>query len=268
MQQTTKEVLKSFSDTLHINIALYDENERCLYRAGDDALYCGVLHRSRACYERCLFSDKAAFARVKKSKEPYVYTCPFGMYEAIFPILDEKKIRGYLFFGGGRMLGDEEMLALAHAVTPELSAEKLIETAHRCPYRSPEEWRQIECVVEVLAAYLAESQRFVEDERTYAELVKWYVAKNLSEKITLSEIARFWHCSPVTLTQHFRRECGMTIMEYVLAERMKLARRLLSETALPVTAVGVRCGFQDVEYFSKCFKKENGLSPTAWREKQ
>ena len=116
--------------------------------------------------------------------------------------------------------------------------------------------------------HIEASRLLLPDRQTPGQLVRAYVGKNLGEKITLSKMSKNLHCSTVTLTEAFRREFGMTIMEYVLSERMKLARRLLL-TSASVTEIAASCGYPDVEYFSKCFKRENaGLSPTQWRRRE
>ena len=104
-------------------------------------------------------------------------------------------------------------------------------------------------------------------ERPLGELIKQYVRKNLSGKITLSAMSQDLHCSTVTLTETFRREYGITIMKYVLKKRMTLAEGMLADPNCPltVTEIADRCGFPDVEYFSKKFKETHGVPPTVWR---
>ena len=50
-------------------------------------------------------------------------------------------------------------------------------------------------------------------------------------------------------------------MEYVMKKRMAQAEKLLRETDQSVKEIALFCGFSDVEYFSRCFKKEHGCPP-------
>ena len=118
----------------------------------------------------------------------------------------------------------------------------------------------------LLASHLSANRLVSSSRQTLGYLIKQYVRKNLKKKITLSDISQRLHCSTVTLTENFRREFDMTIMQYVQEERMKLARELLSNTSLSITDIADRCGFPDVEYFSRCFKKKEGVSPSEWRK--
>jgi AraC-like DNA-binding protein len=55
---------------------------------------------------------------------------------------------------------------------------------------------------------------------------------------------------------------------YLLRERLTLARQLLETTPMPVKEIADRLRYADQYYFSNAFKKETGLSPTAFREQR
>jgi AraC-like DNA-binding protein len=57
-------------------------------------------------------------------------------------------------------------------------------------------------------------------------------------------------------------------MQYVLKKRMQMAEGILSDpnASFTVTEIADRCGFPDVEYFSKKFKETHGISPSLWRQ--
>ena len=46
---------------------------------------------------------------------------------------------------------------------------------------------------------------------------------------------------------------------------MNTAKELLSETDMPVAAVGEKCGYTDSNYFSRIFRKSTGMTPTEFR---
>ena len=62
----------------------------------------------------------------------------------------------------------------------------------------------------------------------------------------------------------FRRQFGMTPNRYITFKRIEYAKALLSAGGISVTEVSELCGFSDVYYFSKVFKKMTGISPSAW----
>lgn len=66
----------------------------------------------------------------------------------------------------------------------------------------------------------------------------------------------------------FRRATGMTAAEYITAYRLSKAEELLLGTGLSVTAVAEKSGFEDVSYFSRCFKRSRGISPLRFRRQE
>jgi two-component system response regulator YesN len=67
------------------------------------------------------------------------------------------------------------------------------------------------------------------------------------------------------LSRIFKEKMGMSIQEYIVAVRMKEAKRLLSE-GFRVFETAQLCGYEDAANFSKIFKRECGLSPAAYRK--
>ena len=267
-----EQVLGSFSRLTHINVAAYDAQFRCIYTMINDVGFCSALHRSRACLARCVQSDTVALRQAKKTGEPYLYTCPFGLSELVFPVRGEGGIIGYLIVGPTVSVStapsDRELCRLACLESARLKEDALLLAVGELAHYTDAQLEALSVLTAIVKEHIEGNRLLLPDHQTLGQLVRVYVRKNLSEKITLSKMSKNLHCSTVTLTQAFRREFGMTIMEYVLAERMKLARRLLMTTA-SITEIAHSCGYPDVEYFSKCFKRENGeLSPTQWRKKQ
>ena len=265
------QLLGSFSQLTHINVAAYDAQFRCIYTNIDGVGYCSAVHKSRECLARCVQSDTVALRQARKTGEPYLYTCPFGLCELIFPVRGESGIVGYLIVGPTVQTSvtadDEALCRRARAESARLREEALLEAARALLHCTDADIEALGRMVFVLREYIENNRLLLPERQTPGQLVRAYVKKNLSEKITLSKMSKNLHCSTVTLTEAFRREFGMTIMEYVLAERMKLARKLLV-TGASITEIAASCGYPDVEYFSKCFKRDTGLSPTQWRKCQ
>ena len=66
--------------------------------------------------------------------------------------------------------------------------------------------------------------------------------------------------------QEFRSVTGTTPNQYVTDQRLEYARELLMETDASVMQIARQCGFEDVFYFSRCFKKRFHLSPREYRK--
>jgi len=91
------------------------------------------------------------------------------------------------------------------------------------------------------------------------------ISADLTADLSLSRLADMQNISPGYLSAVFKKETGQTITNYVNQKRMKHAAQLLSETTLQVQTVAQHCGFLDVHYFSKVFKKYIGKTPKEFK---
>jgi AraC family transcriptional regulator of adaptative response / methylphosphotriester-DNA alkyltransferase methyltransferase len=92
-----------------------------------------------------------------------------------------------------------------------------------------------------------------------------YIDTHYSEPLTLGVIADSLHINQYHLHRIFKRIVGVTPVEYLLQERISKAKRLLKESNLSVTEIAVAVGFVNAAHFSTVFRKQTGLSPSAYR---
>lgn len=88
---------------------------------------------------------------------------------------------------------------------------------------------------------------------------------HIRQPVSHGELARLCRVSYSTLRSLFLREMNTTPGRYQLALRLEEARRLLAQTALPVTEVAAQTGFCNQKHFSAVFKRKLGVSPMACR---
>ena len=93
-----------------------------------------------------------------------------------------------------------------------------------------------------------------------------YIRANLGQKIRIGDICKGIGTNASTLHFHFRRELGVSVNQFVILEKMKKARAMLIGTTYSISDIAVRCGFDNVYYFSNSFKKAYGISPLRYRE--
>lgn len=87
-----------------------------------------------------------------------------------------------------------------------------------------------------------------------------------AEPTDLPALARWAGYSPQHLNRLFRRQIGMTPLQYLTRLRMQHAAALLGDDRLTVAAIARRVGYQDPFYFSRLFKQHMGQSPAQHRE--
>lgn len=91
-----------------------------------------------------------------------------------------------------------------------------------------------------------------------------YVRSNLGRELSVQECAGVVHLSPSYFSTLFKKETGMTFMQYVTSARMEKAKHLLLE-GMQVQDITFELGYKDRPYFTELFKKHTGLTPTEFR---
>jgi AraC family transcriptional regulator len=92
-----------------------------------------------------------------------------------------------------------------------------------------------------------------------------YIEANLSENVSLAEVANASATSVSSLTRGFKTSLGISPHRWVLNRRIALAQRLIYEGARPLSEIAVSCGFVDQSHLTRVFMRNVGSSPAAWR---
>lgn len=93
-----------------------------------------------------------------------------------------------------------------------------------------------------------------------------FIRKSYDSQITLEEIAAEVGFSPKYLCAFFKEMTGKTPFEYLNLYRVERAARKLMNSDAPVTQVAYSCGFNDLSYFIRLFKKIKGVTPKNFRK--
>lgn len=96
--------------------------------------------------------------------------------------------------------------------------------------------------------------------------VRSYIDQNYFENITLPDLARRFSVDATYLSRVFKQDTGVNLMMYIAKHRVNRAKELLSEQALSITEIAQMVGYSDYAYFSRVFRKMEGISPRAYRE--
>jgi two-component system response regulator YesN len=88
-----------------------------------------------------------------------------------------------------------------------------------------------------------------------------YVDHNMNGKLQLSEVAEVFGLSPAYLSVLFKKNMDTGFSEYVASRKIEKAKSLLLTTDMKIYEVADATGFESAFYFSKVFKKIEGVSP-------
>ena len=92
-----------------------------------------------------------------------------------------------------------------------------------------------------------------------------YLRENLGKQHSIDELATRAAMSRRTFTRHFHKATGMTLVDWLVNERLQQTRELLETTSIPIERISELTGFQTPLSLRQHFKKRFHVSPRDWR---
>ncbi len=188
-----------------------------------------------------------------------------------FCIIDhdiEVSCKGILFFGASQLpiitISDEEVdhfQTLWKMFTIEMHSKDNL---------------QIGMLQMMLKRYLILCTRLYKEQRQYSNIKKendiirefnFLVEQHFNTKHTVAEYAELLFKSPKTISNTFSKIGSKTPLSYIQDRKMLEARRLLYNTDIQIQEIAYKIGYNDIQTFSRFFKKKQGVSPSKYREK-
>ncbi len=94
-----------------------------------------------------------------------------------------------------------------------------------------------------------------------------YIRENRKDEISNTELGAIFGYHPFYISNKLKSAKGVTLHQYIISYRLKLAKRLLEYTDKSVGEIAEEAGFKDASYFTKSFKSGVGMTPKDYRAK-
>ena len=98
--------------------------------------------------------------------------------------------------------------------------------------------------------------------------VRRYIDLHFKEALTLEQLAEEGHMNKYYLSHAFRREYGISPINYMISRRIEESKYLLAETDLSMSQIAQLLGFSSLSYFSQVFRRTQDISPKEYRQSQ
>ncbi len=95
--------------------------------------------------------------------------------------------------------------------------------------------------------------------------IKDYIDSHYQEKITLDTLSEQFFINKYYLTRVFKEQFGVPVVSYLIQVRITHAKRLLRFTDHSIEQIGQECGIGDTNYFTRIFRKVEGVTPGGYR---
>jgi AraC family transcriptional regulator of arabinose operon len=130
--------------------------------------------------------------------------------------------------------------------------------------------------VKELLLRIMQVQSLQEKERNVAVLstsnrfahILHYIKENIAEKISVDDLSAKVYMSKPTFYRAFKHEFGLSPIDYIIKERIRLAKSYLKNHSLSITEICFKAGFSNLNYFTRMFRQMEGITPTTYRAAQ
>lgn len=103
-------------------------------------------------------------------------------------------------------------------------------------------------------------------ENLHVQAIKQYIMDHMHSEIFLDDIAKEVHLAPHYCCTLFKKNTGMTIMQYLIFQRIDYAKRLIITKDWSLSKIAENSGFSDYYHFSRTFHKIVGISAVSYRK--
>lgn len=119
--------------------------------------------------------------------------------------------------------------------------------------------------IEHVVARSSNITQVLSKEQSIVEKSIRYIKLHIDQDIKREDVSNYVYLNPDYLTRIFKKETGMSITECIINERVKIAKKLLENTDMPVSSIALRVGYTNFSHFSKMFRKHVGMNPVDFK---
>ena len=247
-------IISDLSALTGVNITVLDTKLSSMVSHKASLGFCSQLQDNvPEAYELCKACDKSIIDRCKNSGRLEMHRCHAGLYDFAMPISKDGIVVGYILMGGVRSELSLDGSSYVFERSEELYAS--------LPYLSA---AQIDALASLMPNILFGSAIRTEAEGIATQISE-YVESHLSEDLSVDFLCRNFCISKNRLYSIFEEEFQETVNEYVRRRRILRAKKLLSESEMPIYQIAESVGVENYTYFCRLFKKMAGVSAGEYR---
>lgn len=106
---------------------------------------------------------------------------------------------------------------------------------------------------------------FIQESTSVVDELRRYIDMHYQEDIRRSDLADLVYLNTDYISRIFKKETGLSISNYLIQKRVEVAKRLLTQSKLPINTVSIHVGYSNFSYFTKMFRENTGCSPLEYR---
>lgn len=243
--------------------------------------YCKYIKMNPELHKKCLLMSNLIENKLRKRAQPFFGVCHAGVGEYIVPITyKNKQIIGFITIGPFNV--------------PEKIIRRRVEKMRRFNQIDYNLAKRYYCSIskidipdsswitgmfKIVAEHLSlihycnvisgkyiKKQTGTFREEIILNKIFEYINQNFYNNLSLQNISKYCYCSKSYISHIFKKSTGLSLSEYIIRIRLREAKMMLVNTEQTITRIALLNGFNDSSYFTKVFKKINGITPSKFRK--
>lgn len=266
-----EDLLRHFHTLTGMIFTLYDnEGTQLISYPEKYCAFCRQMYSSAESKKCCIASDRSSFEASKASGECVIYTCHAGLVEATAPIINDGFIIGYLMLGQISNAASKEQLEniLKHAFARnQISVPFSKAFTDDIPLLTDTQILASAKIMEACISYILYKNLISIERHNFETNINQYILSHLDGDLSVDAICNQLKISRRKLYDYSNHFLRCSIARHIKNLRIEHAKKLLTKTTLPISAISEKCGFSDYNYFCRVFKKETGMPARTYRKK-
>ncbi len=281
-QPEIEEMLVQFYNATGIRVGIHDPDMEIVVEHPiksdkiEELSFCDVMRKlSSTSVYKCSNCDRKALEHVQATKKSYIYRCHMGFEEALIPILSHGELMCVMMIGQIRAEGNSDLSferCISHikdldydSCSPEI--QELLQTSFDQMKCMPsQQFNGFAYLLEVCAQSIYDKRWIRCEEKTIIENFVEYVAQNVYNDISIADAARALKVSRSHLSRIIQMNKNTTFTNYLMDQRMEVAKKLLLTTTMPVKDISNALKFKEPTYFMRVFKQKTGYTCTVFKK--
>ena len=243
--------------------------------------FCNYMRSRPHTAKLCAYCDAYGGLESSRCGQFKPYRCHAGLSDFSIPIIASGQLKGYIL-AGQTIVMDSSLPQIAPA-TDWHSSSELKSYYRKLPSFRREEMESAVHVLKLMAMhYFPEvamgfghlpdylTQYTAPKEIALRPEIKRalaYIDKHLYQNPSLRDISAYVYLSETYFSKLFKKEMGLTLVQYVNQRKLDQAKILLRESDTPIESIAKALGFSRPSYFSKIFKEAMADTPHGYRKK-
>ena len=229
--------------------------------------FCDIAKSTEKGYRTCLHCKSLANTQAITFKKPFCGHCIYGIYEAAMPVIIGEKVAAIVYVGNAITDIDKTYCRIGKACRyTNVDRQQLYEQTKECEYLHDAD--ELLKIAEIVGDYI--TMLYVKESKVSTSMhwlvfaLKEYAERMYCSNPTLKDLSVIYHKNEKYMGRLFIKEMNVSFHEYCLVLKLKKAESLLLGTTDKILDIALECGFDNISYFNKAFKKRYGMSPSEY----